>query len=334
MSPFQKPLMRLATAIHSHLASGGGERLQPLPEGLWERAQGLVRQVQRAQARGWRLAAGVLSEELRYVATRLEDEVAQYSRTLRRPASALRCARLVDIYQDLVALDTELEALDFSRQERWLSVTTEPIELEGVYLGPFEIRLRWTEPVDAPSYRVVALEPHPAATRDNVTHPHVLDEILCEGDGRVVIRRALAEGRLYDFFVLVASVLRSYNAQSPFVALEVWRGAECSDCGALVSDEERYVCNACGENLCEGCDILCDGCSDGFCMDCLARCVACDQFNCRGCAKRCGACGAALCGHCFTKNERCGDCHEKDSEDREEAVAVLADGLGQAALSA
>ena len=49
-----------------------------------------------------------------------------------------------------------------------------------------------------------------------------MDERLCEGDGRSAIRQALAQGRLLDFFMLVAGGLRTYNAESPFVALEIW----------------------------------------------------------------------------------------------------------------
>ena len=42
------------------------------------------------------------------------------------------------------------------------ALTTEPIELAGVELGPFEIRLEWTTTGDEPAYRVIAKDPHPA----------------------------------------------------------------------------------------------------------------------------------------------------------------------------
>jgi hypothetical protein len=45
-----------------------------------------------------------------------------------------------------------------------------------------------------PAYRVIAKDAHPAESRENVTHPHVMDEVLCEGDGKHGIRRALSEG--------------------------------------------------------------------------------------------------------------------------------------------
>ncbi len=38
-----------------------------------------------------------------------------------------------------MSLHEEFEQVESNLRERWLSVTTDTIELEGVYLGPFEI---------------------------------------------------------------------------------------------------------------------------------------------------------------------------------------------------
>ena len=133
--------------------------------------------------------------------------------------------------------------LDYDCRGRRLSVVTEPIVLAGVYLGPFEIRLQWARPTrgDMPAYRVIAKDPHPAEGRDNVTHPHVMDEILCEGEGRHAVRQALKQGRLLDFFTLVAGILRTYNPESPFVELVLWHGGSCSDCGAGVNEDSQLL---------------------------------------------------------------------------------------------
>ena len=66
---------------------------------------------------------------------------------LPRSTATARSATAHDIYQDLVALRQEFEELDYDLRERRLSVVTEPIVLEGVYLGPFEIRLQWARPM-------------------------------------------------------------------------------------------------------------------------------------------------------------------------------------------
>ena len=63
---------------------------------------------------------------------------------------------------------------------------------------------------------MIALDPHPAALNDAVTHPHVSDERLCTGDAGAAIQAALAAGRVFDFFTLVRSVLVTYNPESPY----------------------------------------------------------------------------------------------------------------------
>src|SRR6185369_16757988 len=175
---------------------------------------------------------------------------------------------------DLVALRQEFEELDYDRRGRRLSVVTEPIVLAGVYLGPFEIRLQWA-PVtrsDVPAYRVVAKDPHPAESRDNVTHPHVMDEVLCEGDGRHAVRQALSQGRLLDFFTLIAGILRTYNSESPFVELPLWHGSTCSDCGARVDEDDCYSCQKCHDNICSECETVCGDCEESCCSTCIGSC--------------------------------------------------------------
>jgi hypothetical protein len=248
-----------------------------------------------------------------------------------------------DVYRDLAALEEEFECLDFDCRHGWLSVTTEPLELQGIYLGPFEVRLELSRIPNAerPPYRIIAKDPHPAESRDNVTHPHVMDEILCEGDGRQAIRQALAQGRLLDFFMLVAGVLRNYNPESPFVELALWYGQTCSDCGAVICDDESYVCERCGECVCEGCEVACCGCDVSCCSGCISACAACDENYCRRCLRPCSQCGANVCAGCLHDNERCPDCHEEEqsnaNDDRAPApsgAAIQPDGLGQAPVPA
>ncbi len=47
-------------------------------------------------------------------------------------------------------------------------------------------------------YRVIALDPHPAAGNEMVTHPHVSDEHVCLGDATIAVKQALATGRVCD----------------------------------------------------------------------------------------------------------------------------------------
>ena len=95
-----------------------------------------------------------------------------------------------DIYQDLLALEEEFPEVQIDLAEAQISVTTEPLILEGIHLGPFQIRLDWQQLKATHPYRVVALEANPAASNEEITHPHVNGQLVCEGDGRVAIAAA------------------------------------------------------------------------------------------------------------------------------------------------
>src|SRR3954464_13735040 len=172
MVTINKSLMRLAVAIHAQLAGRrANEPLIELPVHAWGRCTELVRQIRRAQLRGWNLAAGVLSKDLGYSVSAVQSELTSLHQRLTCRPEAVRLATASDIYGDLVALGMEFEELDFNLKARRLSITTEPIVLEGVYLGPFKIQLQWARVGNGsePAYRVIAKDPHPAESRENVT---------------------------------------------------------------------------------------------------------------------------------------------------------------------
>jgi hypothetical protein len=343
MFTINKPLLRLAVAIRTDLASRHGrDRFVELPRWSWDRCIELVRRIRRAEMRGWHLAAHEVRKDLGYTLSTLEAELSAIRSQLPRLASteSVTLARTGDIYQDLLELGKEFEEVHYNVRGHSLSVTTEPITLRDIYLGPFEIRLDWTCS-DQPAYRVIATEPHPPESRENVTHPHVMDQLLCEGHSRQAIRQAFVQGRLLDFFTLIANGLRTYNEESPFVALEIWYGTTCSDCGAVVDEDERYVCQKCEAVICEGCETSCCGCDDNCCSQCITACQACDDNYCRACLKPCNECRECVCSSCLENDERCVICHEKERKERAFLAAEAADraavqphGVGQALVPA
>ena len=171
MPTINKSLLRLAVAIRAELdAHSSRRRLIELPTSAWDRCALLVRQIRRAELRGWHLAAAELSMDLRYALPSVESQLAEIVRDLPPRAISETTARTSDIYHDLVALEDEFEEIDYDRNGGWLSVTTEPLELEGIYLGPFEIRLDWRRDENSlPRHRQgsssarVARERHPSA---------------------------------------------------------------------------------------------------------------------------------------------------------------------------
>lgn len=326
--------------LNQEVAAGTrqGSRSAPLdmPLRVWTRCTELVRQSRRAELRNWRLAAAQLRDDLDYELTTLRAEVNALSSQLTRVPLVKSHATVGNIYQDLVALAEEFEQLDFDIRGHRLSITTAPITLENLYLGPFEIRLRWGRQTGEPSYRVVAVDPHPAASRDNVTHPHVMDEQLCEGESHVAIRQALSQGRLLDFFTLVVCGLRSYNADSPFVSIESWFGGRCADCGYGMDEEEGYTCDKCQASICNECNATCNGCEANCCSECVTTCEGCDDSYCRSCLSPCLECHRHFCSHCLLENERCSNCHEQElqAEPAEASPEIQPDRLGQAAVPA
>ena len=115
-----------------------------------------------------------------------------------------------DIFAELSQIDQELGEYQFDLKEKTVTVITDPITLDDIPFGPFEIKLFLNEISKLYSescYRIIALEPNPAGTDSDVTHPHVSSERLCEGDGVVSIRKAIEQGRLCDFFTMIVNIL-------------------------------------------------------------------------------------------------------------------------------
>lgn len=326
MTRMRNVIVRLAIAIHrrltiDHTAAATVE----LPALAWQQCETLQRRMCRARQRGWHLAAERLRRELREMLQRLHGDLAATDALLEPRRSKTNFASIGDTCADLVALHEEFDEVVFNLRRKTISVTTEPIELEGVYLGPFEIRLDWSDLAAGHphNYRVTAVDANPAAANESVTHPHVQDETVCEGEGRGPIRKSLQQGRLLDFFVIVANLLRNYNSDSPYVSLPDWNGVACADCGTTVCDDEKWTCEKCESSVCGDCYFNCPGCDRLFCNECVTRCQSCDEVHCSGCMSHCSQCRTELCQGCLHDDERCSDCHENECEkSRDDALAL------------
>jgi hypothetical protein len=236
-----------------------------------------------------------------------------------RPKEVPTLAALVE---ELRALQEEFDDVAFNADEGALCAITEPITLEDTYLGPFRIALyldKLHEMVHKIPYYVTALEPHPAAKDEAITHPHVSNEVLCEGDGAAALRAAFEEGRLSDFFVLVRGILTTYNPDSPYISLGDWDGTACYDCGYVMDDESSYSCSHCGNAVCDSCSRVCANCGEIACGECASHCAICDRSLCPPCAKtQCRECESICCESCISDG-LCPDCREeRENEDEEQ----------------
>ena len=253
-----------------------------------------------------------------------------------------------DIFADLNQVEQEFGELKFDLNENTISVITDSIELDEITFGPFEIKLFIDEIAKLYSespYKVIALEPNPAGSDCNVTHPHVSHEKLCEGDGYIAIRRAIEQGRLFDFFTLAVNILQTYNPDSPYVSLDSWEGISCYDCGYTVSGDECYYCEDCERDYCSSCSTYCQICDTTICMGCSYECPSCGQPVCRHCTAVCAECQETFCKDCINDEDLCRQCQEerKEQENEEENCeteepqtnpAIQPDSMGQTALHA
>ena len=228
-----------------------------MPVSRWDDLTKLMRGVELAHSRGWLVAARQRREqffsELDYFRRLLSHIAEDGLQAKQKPA----ISSLSEIYYDLLGLEREFPTIECDLKAQCLAVTTEPITLDDLYLGPFQIRLDLQHLGEGQPYSVVALEPHPAAGRDDITHPHVSDETLCEGEGHKMSKLARESGRIFDFFTIVDRTLKTYSEGRAFIELDQWNGVACHDCGGLVDDEDSWTCERCEQRLCSDCGSMC-----------------------------------------------------------------------------
>ena len=281
-------------------------------------AKTLRRKVQIALARDWDAAADKLTRRIALVAR----DLPHYAQNVEHVVEARRAVAVPPVrclLADLRQLKEEMDGLRYHAGQGILAANTEPITLEGTYLGPFEIQLFLNSLArDEPysTYNIVALDPHPATSNDVVTHPHVSDERLCAGDATTPISTALISGRICDFFLIVRSVLTTYNGSSPYVSLDNWHGTSCYECGYTVAGDDCRWCTSCDHDYCSDCAAYCARCDENTCGGCLEDCPVCDERVCPSCLTRCPNCGDPICKSCLD-NLEC-PCHEEDDDHEDE----------------
>jgi len=346
----RKRFWRTASRIYERLVSEEPPTQVELPFQSWWQCDRLLRLRQRAHRRGWDSAKSKLERELKTGVAQLIQQLSTLHCELSSDSFQQQISSVRELYAELLTLEEEFGEVKLDLRAQTISVMTEPIELEAVYLGPFEIFLDYGNQNSDGSliYRVIAKDPHPAFTNDCVTHPHVQSEVVCEGDGRLAIRRSLEQGRLFDFFTMVASLLRTYNSDSPYVALSDWDSVECTECADVIAANEQTRCDNCEITLCAECAKDCSDCDCPFCHECLSHCDSCHGDCCSSCLQRCIQCHADCCQRCLLENERCSDCDEEELEETEEelqetqasaanpvaATAVQSDCLGETVVPA
>jgi len=320
----------------------------------WLRGQRLFELLQTIRQKKWNRAQ-------RWLSSRLPDQFAvvreHLHHYLQDPRWSGRPSRLSfrDLVSELVGLEDEFARVELDLRKRLIKVTTDPITLQEVDLGGYEITLEVNSLRDSPRYRIRSCDGVASASDSSLCHPHVSHGSLCEGDGRLAIAAALETGRLGDFLVIVRQILETYNPGSAYVSLEDWEGFPCGDCGDLLDRDESSSCYTCGTCLCSSCTIDCSDCDEPHCSGCLTDCEDCHRGCCERCVRTCVECRRPCCDYCRSTAGRCESCEEAASQnsnteeepDEEKtpitnatepatatATEVHAHGLGQAGLVA
>lgn len=319
-----KTLLTMARQIHRRLlAHRPADPFQGLLEEVrqiqWQWSDTCQRHEQ-ARTRGWLQAASGVRRELVQEAARLVEKLNLLQAL--ESASQPPVASLALIIEELEQLSLEFENVQLlfdAYQQPTIQATTDPITLEEVELGRFIIQLevgRLDRQRNAGSFRCIALDPNPAASNSEVTHPHVSEEKLCAGEASLPISNALAQGRISDAFCLVRSVLNTYNSASPYVALEDWVGVRCTDCEEFVQANELYHCAHCGYGYCDNCISSCDLCNQSACAGCLERDGRSHQDCCPNCRETCARCGRVVNNDDYNQEtELCPQCHDKENHE-------------------
>jgi len=303
--PTDRVLWRAADRIREVLVRRATSAVLPLPKLDWLHCCRLAEQLSRAEA----LRLPLVRKNLR---GRLYCGVEQFRRRLLDlldiyPAQLPEIPSTREVFDDLRALRNEFDAVKIDFPARVLAVATESIVLQDVELGAFLIQLPWGE--DWERFLITALDPNPARCDSSHPHPHVSDHSLCQGDGRPLIRRALRDGRLFDFFVLVRQVLRNYNPGSAYVTLDEWHSEPCAGCAEPTAAEHVAACSRCESHFCPACLNTCPGCHEEFCTGCQVGCAVCggQTTHCAACIGECDSCQRVVCSDCRSE-DTCTDC--------------------------
>jgi hypothetical protein len=280
--------------------------------------------------RGWSAATRTTVRNIKAALLDLPHHVGNAQRAIE--THTCRIPTLREIVEEIIQLEDEFAQVECSLKNRTLSIVTEPIELDGVYLGPFEVRLyidRIAAENSQNAFDVVAMDPHPASSNNSVTHPHVSDEQMCCGDALLSIKSAVEGGRLSDLFCLIRSVLETYNSGSPYISLDNWYGRSCHDCGYVVAEDDTFWCSSCDHDFCDECASCCSGCSETTCGGCLKECIVCEDRYCTACITTCPDCGETICSSCLEDMQcPCIEEREQENEDEQEEDSVKKPAIG------
>lgn len=287
----------------------------------WESLRLALHRWQLAEKHGLKLCLPELQRDLLHTLRKLEEQIA----TMRSCYDVALHEELPyrHWFEEVEQLYAEFNTVTFQPEEGKLRVETPVITLVGICLGPFAIDFRKKGyGISLHHFEIEALQPEPASTDSELTHPHVKGGELCAGDAKAPMRAALESGRLVDTFLLIQSVLQTYNPRSAYGKLDQWYGIACSDCARTIDPEDSISCQACEQQLCDQCYCPCSSCSTTYCPACMNGCSSCKSSYCEACLEPSERNGKPLCFNCRTSCGQCGKWVSTEEIDEEEQICL------------
>ena len=303
MPVFEPLLWRAAAQIEiAYRKRKTGGQLPRWPQSQIDAVSQTRERLDRIQPRGWEHAFRIVSNRLKSQLELAKDQIRAALEGLERLTERTSGPTQEAIYAELVALNQEFDEFVIDMEQHTVMVVTEPITLHDVELGKFSIVWNWSQcgpDFHDRTYQVIALPSKRRLSTSRFEHPHVMDYHLCEGDAAEPMQLALRAGRLTDFFLMILSVLRTYNSSSAYVKLSTWTGSPCRCCGEPL-DDEADTCRHCNQTTCESCSNWCENCQSVCCDSCTSSCAQCDEQCCPTCLK----------WHSETREHRCPKCFQ------------------------
>ena len=144
LTALEKLAFQAAQKVRDRLGKVSQQNLAVhLPSDYWRDITRLTRRIELATSRGWLAAAQLLRTDLARLVDFCRDRLSGVCEELEKEPPKL--PSLASLYHEILALYEEFEEVEIDFEEHEIVATTEDIRLEGVYLGPFEIRLDWEE---------------------------------------------------------------------------------------------------------------------------------------------------------------------------------------------
>ena len=104
-----------------------------------ERLQAIRRKLILCAGHDWMGAAEIVMGQIQSACRDVPYSMQQLEEAVR--ACNLQAPSVKEVYQELIQAEEEFDGLTYHLEGDLLAVSTDPIELEGIYLGVFEIQL-------------------------------------------------------------------------------------------------------------------------------------------------------------------------------------------------